>query len=362
MANETAQLLEAIAQAHQEGQQTALATVIRVIGSAYRREGAKMLVRQDGGSACMISGGCLEQEMIEIAMQILARGQAERTIFDYNEERTWWPGCGGTVEVWVEPVEQESQIMRWLRSSESDSSVLATVIDGGRGRIWVKADDVEGQLEPAELQEPVIRAAKQMLQGSSRPTTRYMQEAEVFFDISTSVPELVLFGAGHDAKPMSNQALVLGFKVTVVDARPELLAQFKDVQITQAAPEEFAGKLSLSPRSNVIVMNHHLDIDRKCLQYLLDTPVQYLGMLGPRNRLEKILDAMQAEGYQPTALQLARIRNPIGVDMGAESPEEIAVAALVEIVALQRGFSGGFLNDKKLGIHDAIRLNLKAAP
>lgn len=362
MANETTQLLEAIAQAHREGQQTALATVIRVIGSAYRREGAKMLVRQDGASACMISGGCLEQEMIEVAMQILAKGQPQRTIFDYSEEKTWWPGCGGTVEVWVEPIEADSELLHWLEQSpQAPPSVMATVVGGGEGRVWVRADGrFSGAIQPAPLQEAVVRAAQKMLQGTSRPTTRYIQEAEVFFDLSSPVPELVLLGAGHDAKPMANQALVLGFKVTVVDARPDLLAQFKDVETIQANPEEFADKLKLGPRSNVIVMNHHLDIDRKGLRYLLDTPVQYLGVLGPRNRLEKILEALRLEGFEPSPGQLGRIRSPIGVDVGAESPEEIALAALAEILALQRGFSGGFLSDKKSGIHDGVTLKLEA--
>lgn len=354
MANETPLLLAALEAAWAEGKETALATVVRVIGSAYRREGAKMLVREDGGSACMISGGCLEQEMIEIAMQILARGRPERTIFDYNEEKTWWPGCGGTVEVWVEPVQPQGMLYRWLQqSTESEPSVLATVLAGGEGRVWLRSDGtLEGHITPSELHEQVVRIARQMQGGTSRPTTRYVQEAEVFFDVSSPIPELVLFGAGHDAKPMANQALVLGFRVTVVDARPELLQGFEGCQTIQAAHDEYAQKVPLTPRQHVIVMNHHLDIDRQALRFALESPARYVGMLGPRNRLEKILEALRAEGFVPSPEQMARLRNPIGLDIGAESPEEIAVAALAEIVALQRGFEGGFLNDKKAGIHE----------
>jgi xanthine/CO dehydrogenase XdhC/CoxF family maturation factor len=362
MANETRMLLEAVHEARAEGKAVALATVVRVIGSAYRREGAKMVVREDGGSACMISGGCLEQEMIEVAMGILAKGQPGRTVFDYDEDKTWWPGCGGTVEVWVEPVEPGDLLYRWLAtSSEADPSVLATVIGGGDGRVWVHPDgSVEGRISPPDLHDSVVRAAGGMLAGGSRPTTRYMGEAEVFFDLSSPVPELVLFGAGHDAKPMANQALVLGFRVTVVDARPDLLVGFEGVQTIQAAPEEYAHKVPLSPRHNVIVMNHHLDIDRKALQYVLRSPARYVGVLGPSNRLEKILESARREGFVPTPEQMARLRNPIGLDIGAESPEEIAVAALAEIIALQRGFEGGFLSGKKRGIHDTIGSGLEA--
>jgi xanthine/CO dehydrogenase XdhC/CoxF family maturation factor len=360
MANESQVLLAALEAAWAEGKQAALATVVRVIGSAYRREGAKMLVREDGSSACMISGGCLEQEMIEIAMQILARGRAERTIFDYSEDKTWWPGCGGTVEVWVEPVEPQGLLHRWLQeSTESEPSVLATVLAGGEGRVWLKPNGaLEGQITPPELHEQVVRIARQMQGGTSRPTTRYVQEAEVFFDVSSPIPELVLFGAGHDAKPMANQALVLGFKVTVVDARPELLQGFSGCQTLQAAPDEYAQKIHLTPRQHVIVMNHHLDIDRQALRFALESPVRYVGVLGPRSRLEKILDVLKGEGFVPSPEQIARLRNPIGLDIGAESPEEIAVAAMAEIVALQRGFQGGFLSDKKAGIHEATTVQV----
>jgi xanthine/CO dehydrogenase XdhC/CoxF family maturation factor len=359
MANETPMLLAALNAAWADGRQTAIATVVRVVGSAYRREGAKMLVRDDGGSACMISGGCLEQEMIEIAMQILAQGQAQRTIFDYNEERTWWPGCGGTVEVWVEPVEPQGLMHRWLLSSTaSEPSVMATVLGGGQGRVWLRADgSVEGQITPPELKSQVLRIVGQMASSASRPTTRYVQEAEVFFDLGSPIPELVLFGAGHDAKPMANQALVLGFGVTVVDARPELLQGFEGCQTIQAAHEEFSQKVTLTARHNVVVMNHHLDIDRHSLRFALTSPARYVGVLGPRGRLQKILDALKTEGFVPSLEQLSRLRNPIGLDIGAESPEEIAVSALAEIVALQRGFRGGFLNDKKAGIHDATSLD-----
>lgn len=362
MANETTILLDAVKQALAEEKAVALATVVRVIGSAYRREGAKMVVREDGGSACMISGGCLEQEMIEMAMGILAKGQPSRAIFDYSEDKTWWPGCGGTVEVWVEPVQPGDLLYRWLETGpEAEPSVLATVLGGGEGRVWVRSDgSVEGEIAPLELHQATVRAARGMLAGGSRPTTRYVGEAEVFFDLSTPVPELVLLGAGHDAKPMANQALVLGFRVTVVDARPDLLAGFEGVQTIQAAPEEYPQKVVLSPRQNVIVMNHHLDIDRKALEHALRSPAHYVGVLGPSSRLERILEAARQEGFVPTPEQRARIRNPIGLDIGAESPEEIAVAALAEILALRRGFAGGFLSEKRQGIHDAVGAGLEA--
>ncbi|RDI94668.1 XdhC/CoxI family protein [Meiothermus sp. QL-1] len=358
MANEARALLEALEAAWAEGKATAVATVVRVIGSAYRREGAKMLVREDGVSVCMISGGCLEQEMIERAMQMLARGRPERTVFDYAEDKTWWPGCGGTVEVWVEPVDGQSLLYRWLlESTEAEPSVLATVLSGGEGRLWLRPDGrVEGQIAPPELQAQVLRIAQQMQRVTSRPTTRYVEEAEVFFDVSSPIPELVLFGAGHDARPMAHQALVLGFRVTVVDARPELLEGFEGCQTVEASPEEFERKVRLTPRHHVIVMNHQLEIDRKALRFALASPARYVGVLGPRSRLERMLEALAAEGFVPTAEQLARLRNPIGVDIGAESPEEIALSALAEIVALRRGFGGGFLNDKKAGIHQPERV------
>lgn len=353
MSNENAALMQALATAQSAQEQVALVTVTRVIGSAYRREGAKMLVTSSGQSACMISGGCLEQEMIEIAMRTLAKGHPERTVFDYAEDKSWWPGCGGTVEVWIEPLQQSSLSVPWLEQSLATPSVLATVIGGGSGQLWVGPSGVlQGQLSSAELQQAVERTALSMLKGHSRPTTRYVAEAEVFFDLYNPQPQLVLLGAGHDAKPLANLALVMGFAVTVVDGRSEMLAGFHDVQTVLAHPHELAQKLTIGPQANVVVMNHHLDHDRMGLRFALESPAPYVGVLGPRNRLERMLGVLQTEGFGLTPDQSRRLRNPIGIDMGAESPEEIAVAVLAEVIALARGYKAGFLNDKKSGIHD----------
>lgn len=357
MSNETQALLQAIQAAHAAGEEVALVTVTRVIGSAYRREGARMMVTGRGQSACMISGGCLEQEMIEVAMQTLARGVPERTIFDYAEEKSWWPGCGGTVEVRIEPLTTQSLSWRWLQQSLSQPSVLATVLSGGEGQIWLDSSGGwQGSIQPQSLEQSVVQTAQTMLQHGSRPTTRYLSNAEVFFDLATPPPQLVLLGAGHDAVPMANLALVLGFEVTVVDGVPERLAAFAAARTLEVPAEELAQKLALQPHHHVIVMNHHLVHDRLGLRFALESPARYVGVLGPRSRLEKMLAALATEGFVPTAEQWSRLRNPIGLDIGAESPEEIALAALGEILAVGRGYTAGFLHDRKGGIHQPARL------
>lgn len=355
MSNETQALLQAIEAAQASGEEVALVTVTRVIGSAYRREGAKMMVTGLGQSACMISGGCLEQEMIEVAMQTLARGVPERTIFDYAEEKSWWPGCGGTVEVRIEPLTAHSLSWRWLQQSLERPSVLATVLAGGEGQVWLDpSGQWQGSIEPPSLQQSVLQTAQTMLRTGSRPTTRYLSNAEVFFDLASPPPQLVLLGAGHDAVPMANQAVVLGFEVTVVDGVSERLAAFGAVRTLEIPAEELGHKLLLEPQHHVIVMNHHLVHDQQGLRFALESPARYVGVLGPRSRLEKMLDALAAEGFVPTPEQWQRLRNPIGLDIGAESPEEIALAALGEILAFGRGYAGGFLHGRKGGIHQPV--------
>jgi xanthine/CO dehydrogenase XdhC/CoxF family maturation factor len=145
-----------------------------------------------------------------------------------------------------------------------------------------------------------------------------------------------------------------------VDSRADLLSAFTGCTTIQATHQEFGQKVSLSARHNVVVMNHHLDIDRHTLRFALGSPARYVGVLGPSNRLEKMLLALEQEGFVPNPEQLSRMRSPIGVDIGAESPEEIAMAALAEIVGLQRGYSGGYLHGKKSGIHEPIGQGIRS--
>jgi xanthine/CO dehydrogenase XdhC/CoxF family maturation factor len=358
LAHETRQVLEAAREAWARGRRVALATVVRVFGSAYRREGAKMLAHEDGSATCMISGGCLEPEVVEVAKGVIATGSPRLVRYDLDEDVMWGLGlgCGGAVEVYIEPLEEGSLLARWLElQAEGESAVLVTPLEGGEGRLLLREDGPpQGALAPSELARAAHEAAASLLAESSpRAHMRAVEGAQVFFDVSVPPPELVVFGAGHDAIPLVAQAQTLGMRATVVDARPAYATpdRFPGARIVLAHPQEFPERVRLTRHSYVVIMNHHLQRDQACLAYVLDSPAPYIGMLGPRSRFEKLLDALAREGRQVGPQDLERVRSPVGLDIGAEAPEEVAVSILAEVLAVQRGFPGGPLRQRQGRIH-----------
>ena len=177
--------------------------------------------------------------------------------------------------------------------------------------------------------------------------------AELFFEISLPPPRLIVFGAGYDAAPLAAEAWALGFAVTVVDAREAFLTRerFPNATLVAAHFSRFSDTLTLDARSFVVVMNHHLERDREGLRFALASDAPYIGMLGPRSRYRKLLSALQTDGHEPDAAALARVRSPIGLALGAETPEEIALSILGEIVAIRQGFEGGFLSGREASLH-----------
>jgi xanthine/CO dehydrogenase XdhC/CoxF family maturation factor len=370
---ETAELLRAYDDARREGRRSALATVVRVRGSAYRREGARMLVRDDGAITCMLSGGCLEPEVAEVARRVLDTGRAELRHYDLDEAAVWGLGlgCGGTVDVYIEPVGDASLSGEWLEVlRRGEAAVLVSRLDGSARRLLVPRDDTGGAPRSADapqhgldaLDRQAVAIARGLLrQTHPRSVTQTLQgpdgAVDVFFDVSGPPPELVIFGAGHDAIPLAAQVRDLGWPVTIVDARAAFTTpdRFPGARLVLAHPSQFSGSVALGERSHVMVMNHHLERDRLTLAYVLESDAPWVGVLGPRARYQKLLDGLAADGIVLPADALARIRNPVGLDIGAESAEEVALSIVGALVAERRGFGGGSLDGVTGRIHDPRR-------
>ncbi len=379
---ETEDILASIKDARMHAQGIALATVVRVKGSAYRREGAKMLVRDDGAMTCMLSGGCLEPEVVEVAKGVIQSGAPIVTAYDLEEDVVWGLGigCGGSVDIRIEKLESDPVMDAWLGVLErAEVGVLATVLEdrsGGAsgpagavlqarstsGRMMITESETRGWLEPAGLERQVLEVAHEMM-GALYPRAETQtfklpdgSRVDVFLDASAPPPELVIFGAGHDAMPLNQRARDLGWRVSVVDVREAFLTQgrFPDAKLVAAHFEEFAKSLEIGPRSFVMIMNHHLERDRESLRFALESPSPYVGVLGPRQRFHKLLDALAEEGFKPTAAQLEKSRAPVGLAIGAESPDEVALSIMTELIAVRRGFMGGFLSGIEGRIHDPI--------
>ncbi|MDB5307588.1 MAG: putative xanthine dehydrogenase subunit [Gemmataceae bacterium] len=353
------------------GEDGVLATVVKVEGSTYRRLGARLLVTRAGEWVGGISGGCLEGDLVRKAWWRTESGPAVVTYDSTADDETAWQfglGCNGVVQVLLERltpggVDPLAFPRRWVRRGEP--GVLATVVraDPATGaavgdRLAVAADGgSEGDFHSDELSDLLrIDATECLARDRSRVETYALPggEVEVFFEVVRPPLRLVVFGAGFDAVPVVRAAKSLGWRVTVVDRRPVFARQpaFTAAdEVIVAPPREVCEQLRLTARTAAVVMNHNFPDDRAVLAALLPSVVCYIGVLGPRARTEKLLAEAARDGSDPSADQLARLHAPVGLDIGADTPEEIAVAVIAQIVATVSGHDGGDLRDRPGPIH-----------
>lgn len=355
---EADRLVEVIRQARAAGERVALATVVRVKGSAYRREGTRMVVRQDGTYECTVSGGCLEPAAAAAAKRVIATGEPVVVTYDLADESIWGLGigCSGAVDIRIERVEDDAITNEWLAVLErGETAVLVTPLSGVSGRMIVRGTGTfTGNLtHPAIEQQSIALAGARLSAEYPESGSEWIGGAEIFFEVATPPPELAIFGAGEDAIPVAQLAWTLGFAVTVIDVREAVLtpSRFPGAALVKAHFSEFAAKVKLPAGCFVLVMNHHVERDRECLRFSLESDATYIGLLGPRSRYERLLAELQQQSYAPDSAKLARVRSPVGLSLGAETPQEVAVSILAEILALRRGFEGGFLSGFAGSLH-----------
>lgn len=360
---ETELVLAAIRMARQSGQRAALATVVRVKGNAYRREGARIVVFEDGSYECLLSGGCLEPTVADAAARVMATGTPVLRQYDLEEDSVWslGIGCSGAVDIYIERLDDDVVTRAWLEVlDKGESAVLVRSLAVPAGRLVVREHGAVGTLGDSTLDtQAIARARARMEMPFGRSEVEPFDGTELFFEASVPPPELVIFGAGVDAVPLAQQGWELGFSVTVVDVRDAFLRsdRFPHATLVSAHFSRFPESVRLTERSFVITMNHHLERDRESLRFALGSRCPYIGVLGPRSRFQRLLTALEAQGAVVDSRALSRVRSPVGLALGAETPEEIAVSILGEIVALQNGFDGGFLTGRESGLHLSSRVS-----
>ena len=355
---ETERLLEAIRQARAGDQPAAVATVVRIKGSAYRREGTRMFVRQDGTYECALSGGCLEPTVAEAAARVIVTGEPVIVTYNLADDSVWGLGigCSGAVDIRIERVEDDAITNLWLAVLErSEAAVLVTPLVGVSGRMIVSGSGVVagGLSDPAVEQAAIDRARAHLGARYPQSGPEQVADAELFFEIATPPPDLVIFGAGPDAAPLAHLAWTLGFTVTVVDVRDAFLTRerFGDATMVCAHPSQFAEHVTLGPGTFTLIMNHHVERDQESLRFSLESDAAYIGVLGPRARYETLCAGLAQKGYVPNPSKARRVRSPVGLSLGAETPQEVAVSILAELVAIRRGFQGGFLSGSGGSLH-----------
>ena len=355
---ETERLLDAIRQARAAGEPAAIATVVRVTGSAYRREGTRMLVRRNGTYECALSGGCLEPTVADAAARVIDTGVPIIVSYDLAEDSIWGLGigCSGAVDIHIERIEDDAITRDWLAILErGEAAALVTPLSGVSGRMIVRGTgEVAGALtDPVVEQRAAARARARLAAAYPASGPERVDGAEVFYEITLPPPSLVIFGAGHDTAPVARQAWALGFAVTVVDVREAFLTseQFPGATRVCAHFSQFAERVALRAGSFSLIMNHHIERDRESLRFSLESDAAYIGVLGPRSRYDKLVTGLAEEGYVPDPAKTARVRSPVGLSLGAETPEEVATSILGELLAIRRGFDGGFLSGSIRSLH-----------
>ncbi len=353
---ETREVLDFLSRVRGGGKRAALATVVRVRGSAYRHEGAKLVVAEDGSTAGNVSGGCLEQDVREVALQVIRAGEPQlRSYCSSADEVAAWDlgvGCEGQVDVFVELAESRSRERALL--DDRRSFVVCTLLDGkreaGNGkRVVVTADGAEGDLGSADLNRKVTAQARELLE-TGESGIHEIGGRSIFFDVLLPPPQLVVLGAGDDARPLVRFAADVGFRVVVVDRRPGFLTVDRfpaAAALIQSAGDELGAALPLDAECYAVVMNHNFADDQAYVRALMKTPVAYVGMLGPRQRTERILRNLIAEG----PMDEGRVYGPVGLDIGTDGAEQVALAVIAEILAVRSGRRARSLRERRAAIH-----------
>jgi xanthine/CO dehydrogenase XdhC/CoxF family maturation factor len=346
------------------GRGVAVATVVAARGSTYRREGARLVVSADGDEVVgNISGGCLEGDVIATAREVLESGRPQLLRFDLtaDDEAVWgWGlGCNGAIEVLIEPGEQAARYAPLMAAArrEQRALVVATVIEGEHvgARLVVHEDGHhEGSLGSRDVDAAIRGPALVALARRRSLAVRIGPDVRAFLEVVVPAPRLVVCGAGHDAVPLVELASRLGWLVEVVDDRPALLSseRFPGAhRLVRSTPLRAADAVATDESTFVVVMSHNFLRDKDYLRAFLPAPVRYLGMLGPRARLERLLEDARREGALPGPGDLDKVYGPAGLDIGAEGPDEIAWAIISELLAVRNGSRAGFLRDRAGPVH-----------
>jgi xanthine/CO dehydrogenase XdhC/CoxF family maturation factor len=375
--SEITDVLEAIESLGAEGQKMALATIVAVRGSTYRRPGARLLVPEDGAPIGNISGGCLEGDVADMARIVMNEGTARLAGWDLtaDDDDVWGLGlgCNGAIEVFIEPAERAVAVTHALREAlEQERPIcVATALESDvagvepGARLVARPDgSVDGSLGDADVDAEATVAAKELL-ASGRSEVRSLAGAvRAFVEVLDPPLRLVLCGAGHDAIPLVRVAATIGWHAVVVDDRPAFLSRERYPEahafVRVGEPSEVATAAPLDERTFAVVMTHNYLRDRDYLRGLLRSDVGYIAMLGPAARTQRILIDLAEEGVEITDDQRARIHGPAGLDLGAEGPDEIAQAIVAEIVAVRHGRDGGFLKARPGPIHERPRPGTEA--
>lgn len=375
---EIKQIIKQYEAAREKGIQAALATVVHLEGSSYRRPGARMLIEENGQLTGAISGGCLEGDALRKALHVIAEKRAMLVTYDTMDEDDAkfgvGLGCNGIIQVLIEPIHHEDplnpvQLLKTLAGSR-EPAVLLTLFDLSdrkavqhgtcliyhtphkiMGRVPVFSDKIQADIDLALVQN--VSSFKQYRDHGIQVTA--------FIEYVDPPVALIVVGAGNDVMPLVDMAIILGWEPHVVDGRANYATADRFTSacsVIVAKPEKVLEQFKIDHRTVFVLMTHNYNYDLAMLRALLNVGTPYIGSLGPRKKLDRMLDELRDEGIRITDSQIKKIFGPVGLDIGAETSEEIALSILAEIQAVLHGSSGGQLRNAGEYIHsrEALRI------
>ena len=353
------------------GERAVLATVVDVQGSGYRLPGARMLILQNGDTFGMVSGGCLEADVMARANKVLENDRAEVFTYDTTKDAesvfSLNMGCRGIVRIMLDPIEPDSALLRILKDVREDRRprTLATVIasEAGFEHLIGSRTVYDGEEFDLESTDPTLSDSEKLISETaefarSQKTFGFGRidhqnsSLELAFETLHPPVSLLVFGAGADAIPLAKIADQLGWQITVFDHRPAFLTADRFKEANKLVLHNDEHPLSLpdgDSRTVAVVMTHNYQKDVVILPLLLRSDIACIAALGPKRRTEQILEE-STESFTPE--QLSRLYAPAGLDIGAATPEAIALSIVAEIQSVLGSRSGGHLRERVGSIYD----------
>lgn len=370
---EIREIIRAYDAAVHAGKKSALAEVVHLEGSSYRRPGARMLVTDDGELTGAISGGCLEGDALRKAMLVLSQQQSKLVTYDTSDEDDVaigiQLGCAGIIQVLFEPVDPDKMDnpIQLLRKAIAvrQHAVIVTLFSFQKKRnaqpgtclLMESNGNITGSIPYPDLEGLIMQDVKISMQQEQSFFRQYEGngiEVNAFIEFLKPQVSLVVVGAGNDAIPMMQIADTMGWDVRVIDgrnthAKPERFVSACQVLVSK--PETALERIPIEDQTVFVMMTHNYNYDKALLKSLLPSKVRYVGMLGPKKKLERMLGEIQEEGMKVDAEMLEKVYGPAGLEIGAETPEEIALSIIAEIKAVLEGKNGRSLRYKQEVIH-----------
>ena len=346
-------IIQAFDEAQKLGKQTALATVVHVEGSSYRRPGARMLIEDDGQLTGAISGGCLEGDALRKALLVMTEKRSRLVTYDTMDDDDAkfgvGLGCNGIIQVLIEPIDEESpnNPIKFLKAinEKRQQSVLVTLFsledkkDPQYGTcLLIKKDKTIVNTTPV-LKDVLKHDAEEVMINQASSFKNYISndhDLTAFIEVIKPPVSVIIIGAGNDVIPLVDMADILGWETTVIDGRANYAKKERFTsacQVLVSKPEQVFDQVQIDERTIFLLMTHNYNYDKAMLKQLLQKNITYIGMLGPKKKRERILDEFKEEGLVFTEQQLSVLHSPVGLDIGAETSEEIALSILAEIKA-----------------------------